>query len=125
MANRKARPEDDFEILGVKNQERLPPQTRQKPSKYDEVVRLATNLNPGEVLEIAIDPKTDPVEARNRISATVRRLAVPETEHKLKIRLTTRGSIGIYCYARERFRGEERSPGPASKRRPSKKHPWD
>lgn len=117
MANRKTRPEDEFEIVGVKNQERLPPQTRSKPSKYDKVVQMATELQPGEVLEIAIDPQADPTEARNRISATVRRLAVPATEHRLKIRLTTRGSIGIYCYARKRIRIEEQTPVPATKRR--------
>lgn len=91
---------DDINIVGIKKAEDLRPARKQKSSKYEDLVDRAARLRPGEVLEIEIAEGVDPEATRARISAAIRRRAQPQTPHKLKIRMTARGSVGIYCYPR-------------------------
>jgi hypothetical protein len=93
------RNEDDaITIAGVKQASELKPKTAKKPSKYAQILELAKRLRPGEVLEVEVADGENIEEVRTRISAAVRRRAQPKTAHKLKIRMTERGSVGIYCY---------------------------
>ena len=88
---------EPVEIIGIKKATALQPKARTKRSKYDEIVDAATRLKPGEVLEISIDPDVDQDIARNRISAVIRRKAIPQTNYHLKIRMTENDTVGIYC----------------------------
>lgn len=87
-----------FEPLGVRPASEVPVGRKPKKSKHDAIVDVVLKLRPGDVFEVAIADDRDAEAARSHLSQIVRRLAQPRSHHRLMVRFTAHGTLGVYCY---------------------------